>query len=311
MGEGEGKRFRGVFAIPCTPFTEDGALDEASLRREVEFCLACGVHGLVAPVNASEFFSLTEEERRRVAEIVVGEVRGQVPVVVGVSGASTEIAVGLARHAREIGADALIAMPPYVRKCAPSEIFDFYTALGGVGLPIFLQDYNPPLGTPMPVELMVRMLREIETVRYVKEETVAAGQVMTRLMAAAGDALEGVMGGMAGRYLLNEFARGACGTMPACEMADVHVALWERLEAGDEAGARCLFNQMLPLLNYEAMFGVGVYKEVLRRRGILRTAHQRAGAVAVPDDYDRRELDRILEEMGPLFRVAPPGSLRR
>ena len=46
--------------------------------------------------------------------------------------------------------------------------------------------------------------------------------------------------------------------MPACETADLHVALWESLEAGDTDGARRLFNQMLPLLNYESMFGVGI-----------------------------------------------------
>lgn len=299
--------FRGVFAIPCTPFDDAGALDEASLRREVQFCLAAGAHGLVAPVNASEFFSLTDAERRRVAEIVVEEVAGRIPVVVGVSAASTEIAVPLARHAREIGADALIAMPPYVRKCPPNEIYEYYAALAAAAeLPIFLQDYAPPLGTPMSVELMARMLREIEHVRYVKEETIPGNQVMTRLREAAGPALEGMMGGMAGRYLLNEFARGACGTMPACEMVDVHVTLWERLDAGDLTGARALFNQMLPLLNYEAMLGVGIYKEVLRRRGIFPSARQRAGAVAVPDAHDHAELDAILDEMRPLFRLSPP-----
>jgi 4-hydroxy-tetrahydrodipicolinate synthase len=286
---------------------DDGSLDEESLRREVQFCLASGTHGLVAPVNASEFFSLTDAERRRVAEIVVVEAAGRVPVVVGVSAASTEIAVPLARHAREIGADALIAMPPYVRKCSPPEIFDYYTALAAAAaLPIFLQDYAPPLGTPMPVELMARMLREIDHVRYVKEESVPANQVMTRLREAAGDALEGVMGGMAGRYFLNEYARGACGTMPACEIVDVHVALWERLEAGDTTGARTVFNQMLPLLNYEAMLSVGVYKEVLYRRGIIRSPRQRAGVVAVPDAHDHAELDQILDDLLPLFRHFPP-----
>jgi hypothetical protein len=54
------------------------------------------------------------------------------------------------------------------------------------------------------------------------------------------------------------------------------------------------------------MFGVGVYKEVLRRRGIFRSARQRAGAVAVPDESDHRELDRILEDLRPLFRLSPP-----
>ena len=61
---------RGVFAIPPTPFSEDGALDEESLRRTVQFCLSAGVHGLVTPVNASEFTALTDDERRRVVRTI-------------------------------------------------------------------------------------------------------------------------------------------------------------------------------------------------------------------------------------------------
>jgi dihydrodipicolinate synthase/N-acetylneuraminate lyase len=296
-------RFRGVFTIPCTPFTESGELDDESLRREVRFCIDAGAHGIVAPVNASEFTSLTDEERRQVASTLVEETAGRVPVVIGVTGASEEIAVSHARHARAIGADAVIAMPPHVRKASAAEIERYYRAISAAaGLPVFLQDFMPPVGTPMSAELMARLLQGIEHVDYVKEETIPAGHVMTRLITLAGDALKGVMGGMAGRYLLDEYRRGACGTMPACEITDLHVALWNRLEAGDEAGARALFNRMLPLLNYEALFGATLYKEVLYRRGILRSPRTR-GAVGPLDAFDHRELDAILADLSPLFVV--------
>jgi 4-hydroxy-tetrahydrodipicolinate synthase len=297
------KSFRGVFTIPCTPFTETGALDEASLRREIAFCLKAGAHGIVAPVNASEFSSLSDEERRRVATLLVEEVAGRVPAVIGVSGVSTVVAAGFARHAREIGADAVIAMPPYVRKAGPGEIVEYYRAVAEAArLPVFLQDFVAPIGTPMPAELMARMLREIEHVEYVKEETIPAGHVMTRLLELAGDALHGVMGGMAGRYLIDEYRRGACGTMPACEITDCHVQLWNALEAGDEAGARAIFAQMLPLLNYEALFGATLYKEVLYRRGVISCPRTRGG-VGPLDAFDHRELDAILVDLAPLFTV--------
>jgi dihydrodipicolinate synthase/N-acetylneuraminate lyase len=293
--------FRGVFTIPCTPFTESGELDEESLRREVAFCVGAGAHGLVAPVNASEFTSLSDEERRRVATLVVEEAAGRVPVVIGVSGVSDVVAAGFARHAREIGADAVIAMPPYVRKAGPEEIVAYYRVVAGAAcLPVFIQDFVAPIGTPMSAELMARLLREIEYVDYVKEETIPAGHVMTALIALAGDSLRGVMGGMAGRYLIDEYRRGACGTMPACEITDVHVALWSALEAGDEPRARSLFNRMLPLLNYEALFGATLYKEVLYRRGIIRSPRTRGG-VGPLDEHDRRELDVLLADLSPLF----------
>jgi len=299
--------FRGVFAIPCTPFTERGALDEESLRREVEFCIQCGAHGVVAPVNASEFTSLSDDERQRVVEIVVETAAGRAPVVAGVSAVSAEVAALFARHAADAGADALIAMPPYIRKASPDEIFAYYTAISDAApLPIFIQNYVPPIGTPMTAAFMSRLLRAIVHVEYVKEETIPAPHVMTDLIQEAGPALKGVMGGMAGRYLLNEYERGACGTMPACEITDVHVQLWDALDCGDRDRARGIYYRMLPLLNIEHMYGAAVYKEVLVRRGIIRSARMRGG-VGPLDAVDQRELDGILAEMRDLFLVSPPG----
>ena len=118
-------------------------------------------------------------------------------------------------------------------------------------------------------------LVQIEGVEYIKEETARAAQLMTELLALAGPGLKGIMGGMAGRYLFNEFRRGACGTMPACEVTDVDVQIWNALEAGDLAGARQLHNRLLPLLNIEAMYGAAIYKEVLKRRGIIEHSTMR------------------------------------
>lgn len=298
--------FRGVFTIPCTPFTEQGALEEESLRREIEFCIQCGAHGLVAPVNASEFTSLSDDERKRVVEIVVRTAAGRVPVVAGVSAVSAEVAAMFARHAAEAGAAALIALPPYVRKAALDEIVAYYAAISAAApLPIFLQNYVPPIGTVMSAAFMARLLREIEHVEYVKEETLPAPHVMTELIQAAGSHLKGVMGGMAGRYLLNEFERGACGTMPACEITDVHVQLWDALDSGDHGRAREIYRRMLPLLNIEHVYGAALYKEVLVRRGVIRCAHMRGG-IGPLDVIDHRELDGILADMGDLFRVSPP-----
>jgi dihydrodipicolinate synthase/N-acetylneuraminate lyase len=298
--------FRGVFTIPCTPFTEPGGLDENSLRREIEFCIECGAHGLVAPVNASEFTSLSDEERQRVVEIVVRSAAGRVPVVAGVSAVSAEVAAMFARHAAESGAAALIAMPPYVRRASQEEIAAYYAAISEAApLPIFIQNFVPPVGTPMSAAFMARLLREIEHVDYVKEETIPAPHVMTELIQEAGSALKGVMGGMAGRYLLNEYDRGACGTMPACEITDVHVQLWNALDSGDRERARAIYHQMLPLLNVEHLYGAAVYKEVLVRRGVIRSARMRGG-IGPLDAVDQRELDGILAGMRDLFRVSPP-----
>lgn len=295
--------FRGVFAIPPTPFKEDGSIDEVGLQRCVDFCVEAGAGGVVASVNASEAIALTDEERLRATEIVIGQAARRVPVIIGVSGVSTASSALFASHAARAGADAVMAMPPYVRHPPASEIFDFYAAVAAAadGLPVWIQDYQAPVGTPMSTQLMAKMLREIPGVDYVKEESTYAPQVMSAVTAEAGDAVKGMMGGMAGRYLLEEFQRGACGTMPACEVTDVHVQVWNALDAGDEAEGRRLHTALLPLLNYEAMYSFTIYKEVLVRRGVIASARTRVPGAGHLDARNHRELDRILEELAPLM----------
>ncbi|TDF94831.1 dihydrodipicolinate synthase family protein [Paenibacillus piri] len=299
------EQMRGIFAIPPTPFTANGELDEQGLRNIIQFCLDSGAHGIVTPVNASEFISLTDEERKTVVRIAVQTADGRIPVVAGVAGTSEEHAVYHARYAREAGADSLIAMPPYVKKAVPDEIVHYYQAIDreAKGLPVWIQNNVPPVGTPMSPPLLARIIGSTASVHYVKEECWPAGHYMTELFALAGDKVKGIQGGMAGRYLIDEYARGACGSMPACEICDVHVQLWELLEAGDERGARDMFNRMLPLLNMEFMYGVSIYKEVLRRRGIIGSTYMRNAGHFPLDAFDRKELDAILRDLQPLFRV--------
>ena len=301
-------RFRGVFAIPPTPFDDAGNVDEASLRRCVDFCDAAGSHGIVTPVNASECIALTDAERLRVAEIAVEQAAGRVPVVIGVSGVSTASSALYSRHAAEIGADAVMAMPPYVRHPPASEIFDFYATVARAAdpLPVWVQDYVGPIGTPIAPALLAKLLAEIPGVDYLKEETAHAPQVITAVRDLAGDSLKGVMGGMAGRYLLEEYRRGACGTMPACEVADAHVAIWNALDGGDEDEARRLHTMLLPLLNYEAMFSFTIYKEVLLRRGVIASAKTRVPGAGHLDAENHRELDILLRDLEPLLTAAIP-----
>ena len=149
--------FRGIFAIPVTPFTPGGDLDIPSLRRCVEFCIVAGAGGVVAPVNASEFFTLTEAERKAVVETMVEQANGRMPTVAGVSGSSTQVAVEMARHAGRAGADSVIAMPPFVRHPGPDEIVEFYAAVAkAAGVPVWIQDYVAPMGTPMAPALLLQ-----------------------------------------------------------------------------------------------------------------------------------------------------------
>ncbi len=110
MAEFRGVLF-GVVPILLTPFDEDGELDEASLRNEVDFAIDAGVHGLGIALG-SEVFTFTEAERDRVTSIVVEQTRDRVPVVVNTGAISTNLAVHYSRRAYELGAAGLMCTPP-------------------------------------------------------------------------------------------------------------------------------------------------------------------------------------------------------
>lgn len=159
----------------------------------------------------------------------------------------------------------------------------------------------------MSAELMIRMVRDIENVHYIKEETQYAGQVISRVRILANalpeDRFYGIMGGKAGRYLLDEYRRGACGSMPACEVADVQAKIWNALEAGQEQQATEMFNKIITLLNFEYLYGAALYKEVLKERGVIRYSTFRQCGTMGLDQVDMVEFKRIMDYVRPMFSL--------
>jgi 4-hydroxy-tetrahydrodipicolinate synthase len=296
---------RGIFTIPSTPFKEDLSIDVEGFRNIVRFCVNCGAHGLVYPVNASEFTVLSDEERMTLSKIMVDTVAGKIPTVIGVAATSKQTAMKFSAHAREIGANAVIAMPPYVRTRNFSEdvLFDYYRGISDAGkIPIFIQNYSPPVGTDMSSEFLLRLCREIEWVQYVKEETIPSTLKITALMDANDGSCKGIFGGSGCRYLIEEYRRGSCGNMPGCHVTDVCVVLWNALEAKDEKKAMQIYRDMAPLFFYETQLP-GTYKEVLKIRGIIKCAASRNVLYRKPDEIGAGYLNEAVSILKPYMTV--------
>jgi 4-hydroxy-tetrahydrodipicolinate synthase len=179
--------WRGIFPIVITPFTDSYELDEASLRRVVRFCIDAGARGLVGPANASEFAALSDDERRRWIEIVVSECSGQIPVVAATTSGHALPAVALSRFAQEVGADCVMAMPPHVLHPDAEGCYEYYLALSSVlDIPVMIQNYIGPVGTPMSPVLIARMCRELPQVQYVKEETLPSSRMISATLLPGG-----------------------------------------------------------------------------------------------------------------------------
>jgi dihydrodipicolinate synthase/N-acetylneuraminate lyase len=292
--------YRGVFTIPSTPFTQQLALDEPGLRRVVDFCIGCGAHGLVYPVNASSFTTLSDAERVRASRIVVEQCAGRVPVIIGVAGVCKEHAASFAAQARAMHADAVIAMTPYLNKLQDENlIVDYYRAIAEAArMPVFIQNHS--VGSELSVSVMVRVVREVEYVDYVKEETAPVTHKLSGIIRAAGPKLQGVFGGAGGRFMLLEYPRGVAGQMPGCHVTDVVVRLWNALEAGDQAEARRVYGALAPLFALENQWPGNCYKDVLQLRGVIQCARSRNVADTV-DEEDRRAMRETIGLLEPFF----------
>ena len=221
-------------------------------------------------------------------------------MVVGVAGLCAEHAAMFSREAKGMGGDAVIAMTPYVNKLRDEElIVDYYRAIADAAeLPVFIQNHG--VGSELSVGTMVRILREVEHVEYIKEETMPATHKLSQVLREAGDDLKGVFGGAGGRFLLLEHPRGVAGQMPGCHITDVVVRLWNALEAGELAEAKRIFGMMGPIFAIEVQYPGVIYKEVLCMRGVTQSARARHIPDSL-DEEDRRALKEIMDDLEPLL----------
>lgn len=135
-------------SIPAliTPFTAEGAFDEASYRDLVEWQIAEGSSALVACGTTGEVATLTAEERSRAVRVCVDQAKGRVPVIAGAGSNDTRVAVQNLRMVREAGADAALVVAPYYNRPSQEGIYQHFAALARPAeLPIIL--YNVPART--------------------------------------------------------------------------------------------------------------------------------------------------------------------
>jgi 4-hydroxy-tetrahydrodipicolinate synthase len=288
--------WRGSFAIPMTPYDEQDRVDEEVLAAEIAFCVESGVGGLVVPVMVSEFRVLSEDERRTMIRVPVEVSAGRVPVVANCAAVNTPLAVRYARYAQEVGADAVIAMPPYTLRPDFETIYAYYEAISrAVSIPVWIQNAGVVALSP---DQIVRLCTELEQVSWVKEEVSPSTHSIGALVSRNCPAIHGVMGGGGGRYMIAERARGSKGVVHACQFCDVVQRVWNLLDQGKEDEAGDLYEHLLPGLILEGLMGMAFAKEIMIRRGVFKNNRIRSRARPLDED-DMREIDRVWERIQP------------
>jgi 4-hydroxy-tetrahydrodipicolinate synthase len=291
--------WRGSFAIPMTPYDLQDRIDEGALRTEIQFCIAAGVGGICLPLLVSEFRSLSEDERRLMIRVGVEECRSSdVPVVANVAAVNTPLAVRYAEYAATVGADAVMAMPPYIERPDWPTIRTYYAEIARAAqMPVWIQ--NAGLAALSADEILI-LCHDIEHVSWIKQEVPPSTHTISALLNRHSPDIHGVMGGAGGKYLLAEWARGAAGCIHACEFCDILQRIWDLLETGNVSEAQVLFERLLPALVAEELMGMAYAKEVMVRRGVL-TNNRVRGQTKPLDVEDLREIDRIMTRLQPLL----------
>ena len=152
-------RFQGVLPALITPF-RDGAVDEPAFIALVERQIAGGVHGLVPAGTTGESATLSHDEHRRVVELCVKTAAGRVPVIAGAGSNSTEEAIELTRHAKAVGADAVLMVTGYYNRPSQEGLYRHYAAVdAAVDMPVLV--YNVPGRTIVDIsnETLERLAR--------------------------------------------------------------------------------------------------------------------------------------------------------
>jgi 4-hydroxy-tetrahydrodipicolinate synthase len=265
--------YRGVFPVAPTIFDDRGELDLDGQRRCIDFMIDAGSNGICILANFSEQFVLTDAERERVMDAVLKHVAGRVPVIVTTTHFSSSICAARSRQAQDAGAAMVMIMPPYhgaTFRVGEKAIFEFYRVVSdAIDIPIMVQD-APVAGTPLSVDFLARMARDILHLGYFKIEVPMAAAKLRDLIAAGGERIVGPWDGEEAITLMADLDAGATGAMTGGGYPDGIRQIVDPFLAGRRAEAAVAYARWLPLINYEnRQCGLQACKILMKEGGVI------------------------------------------
>ena len=304
---------RGVFPIAPTPFSDDGAIDFASLDRLADFYLGCGATGVTVLGQLGEAPKLEHTEGVAIATRMVRRM-ARLPVVVGVSAPGFAAMRALTREVMDAGAAGVMIAPPNTLR-TDDQIVGYYRqavqAIGG-DVPFVLQDYPLTFSVQMTPAVIRRIATELPSCVMLKHEDWPGLEKISALRAFEREGSMrhlSILCGNGGLFLDYEMERGADGANTGYAFPDMLCDVVRLSGEEKREEAHDLFDAHLPLLRYEQQPGVGlaVRKHVLMRRGLLASAAQRQPAAALTAAA-RAEVEHLLARLArhdPRARLGP------
>jgi dihydrodipicolinate synthase/N-acetylneuraminate lyase len=275
----------GVVPIIPTPFTEDEEIDEAALRRLIDFAIAGGIKAACLPAYASEFYKLSDDEKLRVVKIAVGHAAGRIKIVAQSNSPSLKIAIRLAQANVKAGADVISLAVPRIFGLPEESIREYLSGfLSSIPTtPVLVQDFNPG-GSSISVGFIKQLMEKHSNFKYLKlEEPLCAPKFEEIIKTTAGKV--GLFEGWGGLYMLELTPLGIAGVMPGLAVSDILQKVFVLRREGRNDEAFDLFEKVMPqiffsLQNMELFHYAE--KELLIARGVLTNSVARKAAY-IPD----------------------------
>jgi 4-hydroxy-tetrahydrodipicolinate synthase len=244
--------FRGVYPMIYALFGWDGALDREAMRRQIEYCVASGVHGVAALGLGTEVSKLTPEERLAVMSWAVADLGGRLPLAVTVFGATPAEQAVFIDAAAERGCDWVILQPPQTGwNITEDQLVDFFGAVADASpLPVAIQNAPQYIGVGLTSQGLDRLSRHHPNVRLLKAEGSA---VDTRALIELTEGRMAVFQGRGGMEFIDVMRAGCVGMIPSVESCHLQALLFDLLQSGraeDTDAALRLYTELAPLIMF-------------------------------------------------------------
>ena len=286
---------KGIIPAIVTPFTKDKQVNEKVLRELINYLINNGVHGIFILGSQGEFYALEKQEKKRIMEIVVSEVRSRVPVYVGTGTITTRESIVLSKMAEEIGASAVSVITPYFISPSEVELYEHYVAIAkSINLPIVLYNNRGRTGVNLSANLVAR-LSQIDNIVGIKDSS-GALTLTTEYIRSTGDNFS-VLAGRDTLILASLLYGGKGAVAASANVAPkLAVSIYEFFIQNKFEEAK---NAQMMLVPLRIAFGLGSFPVVIK--DALKLIGFDAGPCRCPvkslDGKRKEELKEVLKSM--------------
>lgn len=254
---------RGAYPVLITPMTQEQKIDWDGVKNNVNYFVDQGVAGIVINGSTGEFVSLSKEEKFQMVATVMEEVGGRIPVIVGTAAETTKETIEYTKQAEAHEAAGALIIPPYYMKPKENEIYHHFKEVSSVtNLPIML--YNNPFtsGVNMSTDLMLRIGKECENVRLIKESSGEIGKARDLARKGKGD-FEVFCG--AEELVMESYFVGATGWISVAGniVPKLVTDMYNHFQNGEFEEAWAINDRILPLCTF--LEGSGKYVQIVKR----------------------------------------------